>query len=62
MAREQAKQVAASIVSQGGQQGLANKEVVAIIAYLQRLGKDIQVAEPNAVVSRPSAARVGGRP
>jgi cytochrome c oxidase cbb3-type subunit I/II len=62
MAREQAKQVAASIVSQGGQQGLETKEVVAIIAYLQRLGKDIKVAAPNAVVAQPSATTVGGRP
>jgi cytochrome c oxidase cbb3-type subunit I/II len=62
MAREQGKQVAASIVAQGGQAGLENKEIVAIIAYLQRLGRDIQVAAPNAVVSRPTAAGVGGRP
>jgi cytochrome c oxidase cbb3-type subunit I/II len=61
LARDQAKLVAASIVAQGGQPGLETKEVVAIIAYLQRLGKDIQVAAPNAVVSRPSAT-AGGRP
>ncbi|MGH7696810.1 MAG: cbb3-type cytochrome c oxidase subunit II, partial [Gemmatimonadaceae bacterium] len=62
MARDQARHVAASIVAQGGPQGLERKEVVAIIAYLQRLGKDIQVAAPNAVVSRAPDATAGGRP
>ncbi len=42
MAREQAAQMAASIESQGGPAGLADKEVIALIAYLQRLGRDIK--------------------
>ena len=60
LAREQAARVAAAIVSQGGPSGLERKEVVAIIAYLQRLGKDIQVA-PNQTVTRGAPA-AGGRP
>ena len=41
-ARSQAAGIEASIVSAGGPAGLAEKEVVAVIAYLQRLGRDIQ--------------------
>lgn len=41
MAREQAKGIAETIVSEGGQEGLEDKKVVALIAYLQRLGTDI---------------------
>jgi cytochrome c oxidase cbb3-type subunit I/II len=42
MARDQAKSIAASIVEQGGPNGLENKEIVAIVAYMQRLGRDIK--------------------
>jgi len=42
MAREQAAQMAAAIESQGGPAGLADKEVIALVAYLQRLGRDIK--------------------
>jgi cytochrome c oxidase cbb3-type subunit I/II len=42
MAREQAEQVAAEIVKQGGPAGLESKEIVALVAYLQRLGTDIK--------------------
>ncbi len=41
LAKAQAKSVAASIVQQGGPQGLDDKQIVALIAYLQRLGTDI---------------------
>ena len=34
---------------QGGPEGLADKQIVAIIAYLQRLGTDITKPEPVAV-------------
>jgi len=44
MAREQARQIATGLVSQGGPSGMETKEIVAMIAYLQRLGKDIRVA------------------
>ncbi len=40
VARDQAKQIADEIVAQGGPD-LADKDIVALIAYLQRLGTDI---------------------
>ena len=54
MAREQARTVGANIVAAGGPEGTETREVVALIAYLQRLGKDIQQAP--AVSSAGSAA------
>ena len=44
MARAQAKEVAAAIESEGGPKGLEDKKIVAIVAYMQRLGRDIKVA------------------
>ena len=44
MARAQAGQIAASVEASGGPAGLGDREVVALIAYLQRLGKDIKAA------------------
>ena len=41
MARAQAEQIARETVEQGGPEGLANKKVIALIAYLQRLGTDL---------------------
>ncbi len=43
-AQDQAKKIAQSLADQGiKDQGMENKEIVAIIAYLQRLGTDIKV-------------------
>ncbi len=42
LARAQAKQIADEIVAQGGPAGLEDKEIVALVAYLQRLGTDIK--------------------
>ncbi len=43
-AQEQAKKIAANLASQGVKdQNIEDKEIVAIIAYLQRLGTDIKV-------------------
>ncbi len=56
MAREQAQAIGAGIEAAGGPAGLGDREVVALIAYLQRLGKDIQQA-PVAVAPAP-----GGTP
>ena len=42
MAKEQAKLLAAKIEKQGGPAGLENKKIVALVAYLQRLGIDIK--------------------
>lgn len=47
-AKEQAQKVAKNLADQGVvDQGLENKEIVAVIAYLQRLGTDIK-AQPTA--------------
>jgi cytochrome c oxidase cbb3-type subunit I/II len=43
-ARAQAAQVAGGIAATGGPADLADKQVVAVIAYLQRLGTDIKAA------------------
>ncbi len=44
VARAQAEQISAEIVAQGGPAGLENKDVIALIAYMQRLGRDISEA------------------
>ena len=44
IAREQAETIARGIEAQGGPAGLADKEIIALTAYLQRLGKDIRGA------------------
>ena len=44
LAREQAATIAAGIAAQGGPAGLDRKEIIALTAYLQRLGRDIKVA------------------
>jgi cytochrome c oxidase cbb3-type subunit I/II len=45
-AAEQARQIASEIEAQGGPAGLEGSTVVALIAYLQRLGTDITRPEP----------------
>ena len=50
----QAKQIADGIASQGGPTGLEDKEIVALTAYLQRLGRDI--------ATQTRTASAGGRP
>ena len=55
MAREQAKQIADGIAAQGGPPNLADKEIVAMTAYLQRLGRDVSL-------STTRTASAGGRP
>lgn len=42
MARTQAAQIAQAVVVQGGPAGLEDKKITALVAYLQRLGRDIQ--------------------
>jgi len=49
MARAQADSISAAIVASGGPGDLADKEIVALVAYLQRLGRD--VSAPGAVSS-----------
>jgi cytochrome c oxidase cbb3-type subunit I/II len=57
-ARGQAETIAAEIVNQGGPAGLGDKQIVALIAYLQRLGTDITKPEP--APAEPEAAPEGG--
>ncbi len=44
LARQQALEIAADVEATGGPGRLADKEIVALVAYLQRLGQDIQTA------------------
>ena len=44
MAKAQAAEIAAEIERAGGPAGLADREIVAIVAYMQRLGQDIKGA------------------
>ncbi len=45
-AKTQAAAVAKDIVDQGGPKHLEDKQVIALIAYMQRLGRDIQALPP----------------
>ena len=60
MAREQARTVAADIEKNGGPANLAEQDIVAIVAYVQRLGRDIKLASatPAAKTAPGSAAQV----
>lgn len=42
LAQAQALEIATEVASQGGPAGLENREIVALVAYLQRLGTDIR--------------------
>jgi len=42
MAREQAGTLASAIEGAGGPSGLADREIIALVAYLERLGTDIR--------------------
>ena len=56
MARKQAEQIAEEIVKQQGPSGLGDKQVVALIAYLQRLGVDLTAPAAPAGTPAPAAA------
>jgi cytochrome c oxidase cbb3-type subunit I/II len=60
MAREQAAEIALELARQGGQAGLEGKKIIAMIAYLQRLGTDIKKT-PGAPTPAPKAP-VAGEP
>jgi cytochrome c oxidase cbb3-type subunit I/II len=53
-ARVQAKQIADDLVKQGGFEGMGDKKVIALVAYMQRLGKDI--SQPADAPAAPAAA------
>ena len=59
----QARAIAAEVESQRGPTGLADKEITALTAYLQRLGTDIKWKRPQpqlplaaAAVAQPAVA------
>jgi cytochrome c oxidase cbb3-type subunit I/II len=56
LARKQAKIVADELAAQGGPTGVENKEVIALIAYIQRLGTDIKKATPAAAPAVTASA------
>ncbi|QQR73494.1 MAG: cytochrome-c oxidase, cbb3-type subunit I [Holophagales bacterium] len=51
----QAKGIAAEVEAQQGPKGLADKEIIALTAYLQRLGTDIKWKRPQAQVPLAAA-------
>jgi cytochrome c oxidase cbb3-type subunit I/II len=60
MAKEQAAEIAAEIEKQQGPSGLGDKQVVALVAYLQRLGVDLMTpatppASEQTAVTQPLA-------
>jgi cytochrome c oxidase cbb3-type subunit I/II len=55
LAKAQAATVAGTIVAQGGPKGLEDKDVVALIAYLQRVGTDLFAKPPTTAPSAPGA-------
>jgi cytochrome c oxidase cbb3-type subunit I/II len=48
LAVTQADELAAKLVAQGGPTGMQDMDVIALIAYMQRLGRDIALAAPAA--------------
>ncbi|MCU0635616.1 MAG: cytochrome-c oxidase, cbb3-type subunit II, partial [Gemmatimonadaceae bacterium] len=57
-AQAQAQQLAADIVKSGGPQGLESKKVIALVAYMQRLGQDVKGAQTPPVAQ---ASTGGGK-
>ncbi len=58
LAQEQAKAIGAKVVDEGGPDGVQDRQVVALIAYLLRLGTDID--KPAPAVPAPVVASTGG--
>ena len=57
LARAQAQEIASRVAQQGGVRDLANKQIVALTAYLQRLGTDIKRASAVADNHEPGRLR-----
>jgi cytochrome c oxidase cbb3-type subunit I/II len=49
LAHQQARELAAKLVAQGGPAGFEDKDVIALIAYMQRLGRDVALAGGQAL-------------
>jgi cytochrome c oxidase cbb3-type subunit I/II len=61
LAKEQANKLGESIAQQGGPEGVASKKIVALIAYMQRLGTDIKNTAPAASATEATTpATTGG--
>jgi cytochrome c oxidase cbb3-type subunit I/II len=56
MAREQAATIAQALQLQGGYPGLGDKQVIALVAYLKRLGTDIHASPPGPAPSQTQGA------
>ena len=50
MAHAQAKALGEQLVAQGGYEGMETKKVIALVAYLERLGKDLTAPAPAAAM------------
>ena len=61
-ARKQAERVAADIVKQGGPAGVQEKQAIALIAYLQRMGTDLFRTEETKKKVEGEAVPAGGTP
>jgi cytochrome c oxidase cbb3-type subunit I/II len=59
LARAQAAKIAGELTQQGGYAGLGDRKVIALVAYLQRLGTDLNAPPPavgNTAAAPPSPA------
>jgi cytochrome c oxidase cbb3-type subunit I/II len=54
LAREQARQVSETLIQQGGYPNLHDKKIIALVAYLQRIGADISAPPPAETPSAPT--------
>jgi hypothetical protein len=69
LARRQADEIAAKVVAEAGPAGIGDRKVVALVAYLMRIGTDLDkpVAAPSAEgmsvasAGQPSAEQGGGQ-
>ena len=59
-AQAQAKLIGAKVVEEGGPEGVHDRQVVALIAYLLRLGTDIDKPAPTAAA--PTSVSLGSAP
>jgi cytochrome c oxidase cbb3-type subunit I/II len=62
LAAAQAHELAATVVQDGGPAGLEHKEIIALTAYLQRLGTDLKAPPPAPLPAAPPAAAAVAAP
>jgi cytochrome c oxidase cbb3-type subunit I/II len=61
LAHEQAKKISTELVLQGGYPNLEEKQIIALVAYLQRIGTDIS-APPAEAAPAPVKAEAAPTP